>query len=262
MITRKPAVAGLFYPGDRGDLIVQVDRLMKDAEDPDTDVDTQVRALIAPHAGYDYSGPIAANAYRHLQDRCDIQKVLLLGPSHRVPFHGFALATADTFATPLGNISVDTYLAKRALAIPSVRYLDDAHSGEHSLEVHLPFLQRVLPGTTILPLVVGDTSPSEVETLFDHLYGDSRTLIVVSSDLSHFLDYNAARVLDKQTSQAIESLSDTVRPNEACGCRPLNGLLRFAEKAGWSANTIDVRNSGDTAGLKGRVVGYGAYAFR
>ncbi len=255
---RAPAVAGLFYPDDPTQLRQTVDRLLAVAE-PGNSVP---KALVAPHAGYVYSGPIAATAYAKLKPARDvIKRVVLLGPSHRVPFYGLALSGADRFDTPLGSVPVDQEALESIRALGQVQVLDAAHAMEHSLEVHLPFLQAILADFKLVPLVVGEATPAEVSEVLGILWGGEETLIVVSSDLSHYHDYATARHMDEETSARIESLAlPDIEPEHACGCRPLNGLILAARERGLHASILDLRNSGDTAGPRDQVVGYGAYA--
>ncbi|MBI5782263.1 MAG: AmmeMemoRadiSam system protein B [Gammaproteobacteria bacterium] len=256
---RNPAVAGLFYPDDpqalRGMLADYLGAVhAKDAVP---------KAIIAPHAGYIYSGPVAASAYARVKPaRGRVTRVVLLGPAHRVGFHGLALSSADYFLTPLGRIAVDQEAVKKISDLPQVYVMDAAHAQEHSLEVHLPFLQEVLGEFSLVPLVVGDAEPGEVAEVLDLLWGGPETLIVISSDLSHYHDYKTAQRLDQATSQAIEQLRiEDIRYDDACGRNPVNGLLHVARRRGLKARTVDLRNSGDTAGSHDRVVGYGAYVF-
>jgi AmmeMemoRadiSam system protein B len=216
------------------------------------------KAIIAPHAGYRFSGPIAASAYAQLQS-ANFQRVLLLGPAHTVRLQGIAASSAKAFATPLGDVPVDTAVGQRGLTLPQVQIRDEAHLREHGLEVHLPFLQVVCPDFAIVPLVVGVVETAVVTHLLASLY-TADTLIVISSDLSHYYDYERAQQLDAATSQAIERLQPEAVV-EACGRFPIRGLLQFAQERGWQAETIDLRNSGDTAGSRDRVVGYGAFSF-
>jgi hypothetical protein len=224
---------------------------------------TVPKAIIVPHAGYIYSGPIAASAYARIQPaRGRITRVVLLGPAHRVGFHGLALSSADCFQTPLGRITVDQEAVKKISGLPQVQVMDAAHMQEHSLEVHLPFLQEVLGEFSLVPLVVGDAEPSEVAEVLEALWGGPETLIVISSDLSHYHDYKTAQRLDRATSEAIEQLRlEDIQYDHACGRNPVSGLLQVARQRGLKAKTIDLRNSGDTAGTPDRVVGYGAYIF-
>ncbi len=258
--TRPPAVAGVFYPAQRQELENMVRGFLAREEDPGA----KPKALIVPHAGYTYSGPIAASAYsRLIGSRSTIKRVVLLGPAHRLGFSGLAASSADAFVTPLGEVPVDTDSVRKALKLPQVQYLDAAHAQEHSLEVHLPFLQLILDDFQLVPFVVGDAEPDEVDQVLEILWGGPETLIVISSDLSHYHDYQTARSLDSATSAAIESLRpEDILYEHACGRNPVNGLLVAARKHGLQATAVDVRNSGDTAGAKDRVVGYGAYVFQ
>ncbi len=256
---KPPNVAGTFYPGDGEALRREVDACLERAraEGP------APKALIAPHAGYRYSGPVAASAYARLKPRAqEVRRVVLLGPVHYHPVRGVATSGAESFDTPLGAVPVDVASVHRALALAFVHRCDPAFEREHSLEVHLPFLLRVLPRFTLVPLLVGDACPTEIDTLLEALWGGPETVIVVSSDLSHHLDYESARRLDETTSKAIVALRhDAVGYEQACGRHAMNGLLHLAERRGLKASVLDVRNSGDTAGPRDRVVGYGAYAF-
>ena len=254
---RNPAVAGLFYPDDPRELRTMLADYLAAA----SAVGGVPKAIIVPHAGYIYSGPIAASAYARLKPaRGTITRVLLLGPAHRVGFRGLALPSADYFVTPLGRIAVDREAVAKISALPQVHVKDVAHAQEHSLEVHLPFLQEVLGEFQLVPLVVGDAEAEEVGEVLDILWGGPETLIVISSDLSHYYDYRTAQRLDRATSEAIEQLrSEDIDYDSACGRNPVNGLLHVARKLGLKAETIDLRNSGDTAGSRDRVVGYGAY---
>ena len=257
MKARNAAVAGLFYPGEAATLGHTVEALLAAA--PADFV--PAKAMIVPHAGYRYSGPVAAAAYRLLEDRrALIRRVVLLGPAHRVYLRGMALPSVDAFATPLGDVPIDTDAVRQALALPGMQLSDDAHAVEHSIEVHLPFLQAVLDDFTLVPIVVGVCPAHEVEAAIDMLWGGDETLIVVSSDLSHFHAYRDAQVIDANTTARIEAREATLDGDEACGAFALNGLMLAAKKRGLKVRTLDVRNSGDTAGDRSRVVGYGAYA--
>ncbi|MGD2075219.1 MAG: AmmeMemoRadiSam system protein B [Gammaproteobacteria bacterium] len=258
---RQPAVAGLFYPDDPMLLEQQVDSLLAAKAAP---AGPGPKALIVPHAGYVYSGPVAASAYLRLAPvREQIERVVLLGPAHRVPFTGLAATSADYFATPLGLVRIDHAAMQPVLALPQVRVLDQAHQEEHSLEVQLPFLQRALrKDFGLIPLVVGDAEPDEVAEVIERLWDGPETLVLISSDLSHYHDYATARRLDTATSQAIEQLEpQAIGYHQACGRTPVNGLLLAARGHRLRASTLDLRSSGDTAGGRDRVVGYGAYAF-
>ena len=257
MMIRPPAVAGMFYPDAPAVLQQTVNTFL----DETVATHSHPKAIIVPHAGYIYSGPVAASAYAQLQPAHDlIKKVVLLGPSHRVPFYGLATSSADYFQTPLGNIPLDRNTLDKLLKLKSVVQLDAAHQDEHSLEVHLPFLQAVLDDFMLIPLVVGEASPSDVSNVLDAVWGGPETLIVISSDLSHYHDYDTARAMDTHTSHAIETLDyQDIHSQDACGCYPLNGLLMSANKRGLQVKTLDLRNSGDTAGSRDQVVGYGAW---
>jgi AmmeMemoRadiSam system protein B len=258
---RKAAVAGLFYPNDPRTLRAQLETLL--AQVPETS-DRPPKAIIAPHAGYIYSGPIAASAYARLKPASgSIRRVVLLGPAHRVGFHGLARTSAEYFESPLGRVRVDAEAMAGIADLPQVVTLDAAHAQEHSLEVHLPFLQTLCDGCTLVPLVVGEASPAEVGEVIDRLWGGPETLIVISSDLSHYHAYATAQALDRDTSQAIERLRyEDIDHAGACGRTPISGLLHVARRRGLTARTIDLRNSGDTAGPRDQVVGYGAYIFQ
>lgn len=259
LLVRQPAVADRFYPGDPRELTRMLDAFLADTQ-PHT---PPPKAVIVPHAGYIYSGPIAATAYATLAPaRGIVTRVILMGPSHRVPLRGLATSSADRFDTPLGAVPLDRAAINQALALPQVRSMDEAHALEHSLEVQLPFLQRVLADFSLVPFVVGDASPDAVAEVLELLWGGPETLIVISSDLSHYQDDRTARRLDAATSAAIESLRpDDIGYDQACGRTPVNGLLTVAKRHGLQARTLDLRNSGDTAGSRDQVVGYGAYVF-
>ena len=256
-MNRQPAVAGSFYPANPKQLQQMLTQYLNDAE-----TNAKVpKAIIAPHAGYIYSGAIAASAYTRLKAaHAQIKRVVLIGPSHRVGFQGLAVSQADTFITPLGNIPVDTQAVKTITQFPFVQYIEQAHSQEHSLEVQLPFLQAVLDDFSIVPIVAGDATPEQVSQVLTALWGGNETLIVISSDLSHYHDYATAQHLDKVTSTAIENLQyEKLNFESACGRVPVSGLLKLARDNSLTVKNIDLRNSGDTAGDKQRVVGYGAY---
>ncbi len=254
---RHAAVAGLFYPAEAAILRQTIERLLQDVS---KDIPCH-DALIAPHAGYIYSGITAAHAYVGLlKGEQNIKRVILLGPAHRVYTRGLALSTATYFETPLGGIEIDRDAIELIKDLPQVIVSDQAHAQEHSLEVHLPFLQCVLKTFKLVPLVVGEASADEVMEVIETYWGDADSLIIVSTDLSHYHDYETARRLDKETSRLIETLQyEAIGPEQACGCRPLNGLLHLAREKDLTVHTLDLRNSGDTAGTKDRVVGYGAY---
>lgn len=254
-------MAGAFYPADPRELERAVRACLCEVRAGSGEA--APKALIVPHAGYVYSGPIAGSAYARLAPlREGISRVVLLGPAHRVFVRGLAASSADAFATPLGPVPIDRDAVAAALALPQVRVSDEAHAAEHSLEVHLPFLQRVLGDFSLAPFAVGDASDEAVAEVLETLWGGPETLIVVSSDLSHDYDYATARRLDAVTCQAIEELRPAGLDDEsACGRVPIRGLLLAARRHGLAAHTLDLRNSGDTAGTRERVVGYGAWSF-
>lgn len=256
---RPAAVAGMFYPGQADVLRREVTQLLAASR---TGLPICPKALIVPHAGYVYSGAVAASAYQPLQAwRQQIRRVVLLGPSHRQPLHGLALPEAEAFATPLGEIPID-HEGRAAIAdLPQVCTDNRAHAFEHSLEVQLPFLQAVLDDFVLLPLAVGQAPPEDVAEVLERLWGGGETLVVVSSDLSHYLPYQTACTVDEQTCRHILACDHAIVPERACGAFPLNGLLLEAKRRGLRPVLLDLRNSGDTAGDKSRVVGYSAIAF-
>jgi AmmeMemoRadiSam system protein B len=260
---REPAVAGLFYPDDANALEKMVVGYLQEARCEGVTGDPVVpKALIVPHAGYVYSAPVAATAYARISGDAAkaVRRVVLLGPAHRVAFRGLALPGVDAFRTPLGTVPVDGDAVAEILNLDQVRVSPSAHKAEHSLEVHLPFLQKLLCDFALVPLVVGSASAGEVAKVLEVLWGGEETLIVVSTDLSHYNDYRTAKSLDAATSAAIEALDEErIGFDDACGRTPLSGLLVAARAHGLSARTLDLRNSGDTAGDRRRVVGYGAY---
>jgi len=254
---RLPAVAGLFYPDDSIDCQRSVEQLLRDALVPETPCP---KALIVPHAGYIYSGPIAAIAYKKLiQHRRHFSRVVLLGPSHKVAFRGLAIPESCGFRTPLGDIPLDIMELENIKRMGGVVASKEAHRHEHSLEVQLPFLQQVLDKFTLVPIVVGDAAADVVAAVIDYFWRQPQTLIVVSSDLSHYLDYEHARELDRDTVKLIENLQPVLVGEQACGCNAVNGLLRYAAEVEAQVECVDLRNSGDTAGDRSRVVGYGAF---
>jgi AmmeMemoRadiSam system protein B len=258
---RPAAVAGSFYPGDASSLASEVTTYLAEAA-ADPNGARRPKAIIAPHAGYTYSGPVAASIYARLATlQGVVRRVILAGPAHRVPVRGAAVPAAHAFASPLGTVPIDLETVAKLGALPFVEVSDRAHALEHSLEVHLPFLQSVLGPFSLVPLVVGDASPGEMAELLDIAWGGEETLIVVSSDLSHYLPYDAARRRDRHTADAILHLEARLFSDEACGAAPINGLLYAARRRGMDAELVDLRNSGDTAGGRDRVVGYGAFAF-
>ena len=259
-VVRHAAVAGQFYQNDAVNLRSTIETYLADVS---TGFIGIPKALIAPHAGFIYSGPIAASAYATLQPiRYKINRVILLGPCHRVAVQGLALSEADAFETPLGEIQTDIDAISQIIDLPQVQVFEATHAHEHSLEVHLPFLQVMLDDFKLVPLVVGQSTPEDVAEVLDMLWGDEETLVVISSDLSHYLEYQNACDLDQKTCQAIENKDLlSIDKDGACGHYPIGGLLKVAKRRGMSVTTLDVRNSGDTAGPKDRVVGYGSWVF-
>lgn len=255
---REPAVAGLFYPADRLSCDDEVTSLLA-ANNVDSETG-KPKALIVPHAGYVYSGAVAARAYNKIKPFAQkIKRVVVLGPSHRVPLSGLAVSSADCFRTPLGEVMLDRDSISELVQMPEVKEFDLAHQYEHSLEVHLPFLQKTIGEFLLIPVVVGECSPEIVADLLDRFWQQDDTLIVVSTDLSHFRDYDSARIVDAKTSDAIKERQYHLNGEQACGCYALNGLLLEASRANNTVSCIQLVNSGDTAGDKERVVGYGAY---
>ncbi|MEK9670963.1 MAG: AmmeMemoRadiSam system protein B [Rhodospirillaceae bacterium] len=259
-VVRPTAVAGQFYPDHPGELKNLLSRCWDDAR---VTIGPVPKAIIAPHAGYVYSGAVAASAYARIKPaRARIKRVILLGPCHRVAVRGLALSGADAFATPLGPLEIDKDAAALIEDMPQVQVFDATHAQEHSLEVHLPFLMSVIDDFKLLPIVVGQASPKDVAEVLEKLWGGPETLIVVSSDLSHYLSYDDARKIDGRTCKAIETLNPAaIEDQGACGRFPVGGLLTLAKQRGMTVETVDVRNSGDTAGPKNRVVGYGSWLF-
>jgi MEMO1 family protein len=256
---RATAVAGLFYPAHPAELRRMVQDFLLTAPAPPN---FTPKALIAPHAGYVYSGPIAGSAYAALHGTAgQVRRVLLLGPAHTLAFRGLAAPDADCFATPLGDAPVDRAALAAIADLPQVQTLNAAHAREHGLEVHLPFLQVVLGEFKLVPLVVGEARPAEVAEVLDRLWGGPETLIVISSDLSHYHDYATAQRMDAAMAEAIEQFQpEKIGREGACGRVPIQGLLLAGQKRHLTVRRLDLRNSGDTAGSKERVVGYGAWA--
>ena len=257
---RESAVAGMFYPDQPAALQQQVQDHLRQAKP----AHHLPAAIIAPHAGYIYSGPVAGSAYAAvIPRRSEIRRVLLLGPAHREYVKGVAASTAAAFNTPLGEVPLDQQTIRSAvLEFDFVEFDDRAHELEHSIEVQLPFLQSILDEFTLVPLAVGGARPEQLDLLLEKFWRDQSTLVVISSDLSHYHDYSSAQRLDEYTSQKIEALDPAGLTGEnACGQRPISGLLQYAARHGMHCEILDVRNSGDTAGGRDRVVGYGAYLF-
>ena len=254
---RRPAVAGLFYPAHAPELRSAVESVLGEAAGT-----RAPKAIIAPHAGYVYSGPVAGSAYtRVVPGRGRVTQVVLLGPAHRTPDAGIAASSAGAFSTPLGQVPVDTRARDLLVDAGLVTVRDDAHAQEHSLEVQLPFIQACLGDVMVLPLAVGQVSPAEVAEVLDRVWGGEETLIVVSSDLSHYHDHATAEELDRRTASAIvDRRPDLLGPGDACGVIPVQGLLLAARRHGLEVELLDLRTSADTAGGADRVVGYGAFA--
>lgn len=255
---RPAAVAGLFYPGETATLTHDVRAMLSGA----SPAGFSPKALIVPHAGYMYSGMVAASGYAALRNIAKrIHRVILLGPTHRVAVRGLALPEAQAFDTPLGTVEIDAGAVQAIADLPQVVSSDRVHAQEHSLEVQLPFLQSVLGEFKLLPLAVGDAAPREVSEVLERLWGGDETLIVISSDLSHYLPYDTARLIDQGTAQAILDLNPDISHEQACGATPVNGLMIAARRHRLVPHLLDLRNSGDTAGPRDGVVGYAAFAF-
>jgi AmmeMemoRadiSam system protein B len=259
---REAAVAGRFYPAEAEALRSVIRGYLEAAASRQASPGNSLaKGIIAPHAGYVYSGPVAASAYAVLPGLRDrVNRVVLLGPAHFVKLRGLAAPSVDEFETPLGRVTVDKEAVRLALTLTQVVIDDNAHAREHSLEVHLPFLQEVLGDFKLVPLAAGDVTAAEVAEVIELLWGGPETLFVVSSDLSHFHDHDTAARIDAETSRWIESLQfEELRADRCCGYKPIGGLLQAARARGLHVRTLDLRNSGDTAGSHSRVVGYGAY---
>ncbi len=259
MNIRAAAVADLFYPANHIDLARQVSDFMTGT----SHLNIIPKALIVPHAGFIYSGSTAGAGYKLVQPLADtINKIVLIGPCHRVWVKGLAIPSTQYFETPLGKIAIDSDCLQQLLSYPEVCISDEAHLNEHSLEVQLPFLQSIFNDFKIIPLVVGGIERERLTEIIEYLWGDEHSLIVISSDLSHFLDYESAKVLDAKTSDAIEHFNpDLINDDMACGGVAIKALLQVAKEKHLQVKTIKQCNSGDTAGDKNRVVGYGTYAF-
>ncbi len=258
---RPAAVAGMFYPADARELVLELDAMLGHSAGAGL-APGFPKALIVPHAGYIYSGNVAAEAYDRLRPaRGIVRRVVLLGPCHRVPVRGLALPDALAFATPLGEVPLDRDAIASLAGLPQVVVSSAVHAEEHALEVQLPFLQRVLGEFRLVPLAVGAATPAQVAEVIEKLWGGEETLIVVSSDLSHFHPYDEACAIDRGTAQAILAYDSDIDHKQACGATPVAGLLLAARRHKLNVELLDLRNSGDTAGGKGRVVGYASFAF-
>lgn len=262
---RPAAVAGYFYPGSKEDLDVMVEGMYYTAAQKAKNAPAQAspKALVVPHAGYVYSGVVAAQGYRLLEaDSKQIKRVILIGPCHRGGFSGVALHSASHFETPLGLVAVDTAEVERVCKKFSIMPLNEAHALEHSLEVQLPFLQKLLIDFSIVPILVGDVSSNYVAEIIEECWDDKSTVFVISSDLSHYLPYDEAVEKDLETTKAIlEYNVHQFGYNSACGGPALTGFLLAANKHHLQSHLVACCNSGDTAGDKSQVVGYGAYSF-
>jgi AmmeMemoRadiSam system protein B len=257
MTVRAPAVAGTFYPGTASELAAAVDALLATSA-ASVAPGRFSKAIVVPHAGYVYSGPIAASAYATVDPA--VQRVVLFGPSHRVALDGLAVPTVDAFATPLGEVPIDAALRSAARELQGVTFDDGPHAAEHSLEVQLPFLQRMLTDFTVLPFAVGRAHGTTVAAVIDAMWGGPETLIVISSDLSHYESYERAAVHDRATAAAIiAGTPDAIGTRDACGAIPLRGLLTSSAARTLTRSLVDLRSSGDTSGPHDRVVGYGAF---
>ena len=276
--TRPPAVAGLFYPADADELRRMVSGFIdqgasRAAEAAGEAAPGRPKAIIAPHAGYPFSGPVAGVAYAALHElRPVIQRVVLVGPAHRVAVSGLAVPSAGAFDTPMGPVPVDREAVGRLLELPAVNVHDRAHAPEHGLEVHLPFLMQTLgapdaergagSGFNIVPIVFGDADDEQMTRALARVWGGAETLIVVSSDLSHFYDYDTARQLDRQTADHImQGEFEPITPRDACGHLAIRGLMQLAHTYRLHPRLLDLRSSGDTAGTRDEVVGYGSFAY-
>lgn len=260
-IIRPAALAGQFYPAQPDLLAQEVDAMLAQARRETADGLPAPKVLIAPHAGHVYSGQVAARAYVRLdQARDRIRRVVLLGPCHRVAVRGIATSTATAWATPLGMVPIDQAAQQSLNGLPMVGAMDKAHAQEHCLEVHVPFLQRLLGDFSLVPLVVGEVPRDVVAAVISQLWGGPETVVIISTDLSHFLDYESCRTMDRETAAAIARLDPScIGSSQACGRVPLGGMLELARQRGMTIETLDVRNSGDTAGPRDRVVGYGSW---
>ena len=250
---RPAAVAGMFYEGDARALERSVDEMLALAPRA---TGPSPKMIVVPHAGHVYSGPIAATAYASVTQPRAIDRIVLVGPSHRVFLEGVAAPSVRALRTPLGDVAVDRDAIDRA----GIPVSDAPHAREHSLEVQLPFIQRVFPNARVVPIVCGRASAREVAAVLEKLWGGPETLVVVSTDLSHYLPYDVGREADTRTAEKIVALDSDLDGEEACGYVGLRGALEVAKKRGLSCQLLDLRSSGDTAGSRGEVVGYGAFA--
>jgi AmmeMemoRadiSam system protein B len=257
MNVKKPNVADMFYPADSTDLSTLVEHYLANAKN----IGLKPKAIIAPHAGYIYSGPIAAYAYKELGNiKSDIERVIVLSPTHYFSFQGVAMLSSDAYATPLGTLKIDQVTCEELKKYSFVDYIDEAFEREHALEVQLPFLQKVLNDFKFVPLIVSGVEPEQMQKLYEGL-DDGKTLFVVSSDLSHFHTYDVAQKTDSHTAlNIVEKNFQAIGHQDACGYYPLRGLLKWAKENNNEVKELCLLNSGDTAGDKSKVVGYGAFA--
>jgi len=261
MLIHPPAVAGSFYSENPSVLQADIKALLEDATTADTNSTSHIKALIVPHAGYIYSGPVAASAYACLRNRVqEIKRVILFGPAHRYPVTQLSSHSADYFSTPLGDIEVDKNLQNILQQKGLIRLLDQAFEGEHSLEVQLPFLQSILPEFSVLPILTGQNDSDRISEILQLFWHEKDVLFIISTDLSHFHEYHLARELDKNTIDATLHLQyDTLGFDHACGLTGLKGIMKASKKLGTEITLLDARNSGDTAGSKNSVVGYASF---
>jgi AmmeMemoRadiSam system protein B len=258
MHIRPAAMVGTLYPADAEQLSAQLAKLLLSCQQS---IETP-KVIIAPHSGYLFSGQVAACAYRSLSHIAPtISRVILVGPSHQQHCHGIALPTADYFQTPLGEVSVDQQALKQLEQLTDVNFNDSVHELEQSLELQLPFLQLCLLNFTIVPIIIGTTHAHHVAQVLNSVWGSNETLIVISTDLSHYLDYQQAKNIDFKTCHEISQLSDLITEQQACGSTVLNGLMKVAKQRNLAAKLLDCRNSGDTTGSKDKVVGYASFIF-
>lgn len=255
--TRPAAVDGMFYPANRNELQACVNQMLEDSGRSQY----EPVALIVPHAGFVYSGSVAASAFTALRNVADrIQRVVVIGPAHREFVRGLVVPSVDAFETPLGTIPLDREQIDLLSELPFVQISDSAHEQEHCIEVELPFLQTLLNRFSLIPVLVGEADGEQVKTVIDLCLQTPGTFVVISSDLSHFLDYQTAQDLDSRTVRAIELLKPShIAQEQACGRTPVLGLMAYAQEHTWAIHNVDLKNSGDTAGSRDRVVGYGAF---
>ncbi|MGI2261176.1 AmmeMemoRadiSam system protein B [Shewanella sp. GXUN23E] len=255
---RPTAVAGRFYHSDAATLRAELDGWLEPLP-----ADPSIRAIVVPHAGYQFSGKVAAQAYRYIRALGErVRRVILVGPAHTMAFDGLALPSADLFVTPLGNVEIDKSLVAKLRDEPKVTVYDLPHAKEHCLEVQLPFLQQALGQFSLLPLLYSRVTPWYLEEMMAKVWDPADTLLVISSDLSHYHEYDEACGLDARSMAMIEEGVPRLTPQQACGATGINALLHLAQHRGWQFERLDYQNSGDTGGNKQRVVGYVSYVVR